>query len=271
METIETGLQIKTVTVSGRALRVGIRPGNPDKTPLLFFNGIGANIELLAHFVESLDDVEVIIFDIPGTGESPAPVLPYSMAEMVVLTANLLDKLGYHNQLDVMGLSWGGSMAQEFVHLYPERCRCLILAAATSGVTMVPGALPVLGKMLSVRRYIDPEYMIEIGGELYGGALRDNPELIRNHVSKVKKPAIRGYLYQLLAIMNWSSLVWLKDIKQPTMVIHGTDDPIVPFENACFAAKRIPNASLHVVDDGHLFLISRPAEIAKAVCKFLSN
>ncbi|BAW19243.1 hypothetical protein [Ralstonia phage RP31] len=269
MDTIKNGIQIRTEVVGNQTLRVGIRAGNPAKAPLLLFNGIGANIEILAHFVDLFDDIEVIIFDIPGTGESPTPLVPYHLAAMAVLANNLLDHLGYAQQVDVMGISWGGALAQEFAYLYPERCRKLVLAATTPGIGMVPGSISVISKMLNPKRYTNPEYMTEIGGELYGGDFRDNPELIKEHASHLKRPELRGYVYQLMAIMNWSSLRWLGTLKQKTLIMHGSDDPIVPLANAEIMASRIPDSTLHVVDDGHLFLVSRAAESTATIREFL--
>ena len=51
--------------------------------------------------------------------------------------------------------------------------------------------------------------------------------------------------------------------------MHGNDDPIVPLTNAKILAARIPDATLYVIDDGHLFLISRAKEVAPVVRKFL--
>jgi pimeloyl-ACP methyl ester carboxylesterase len=68
---------MRTVTVRGRSLRVAVRGGNPQWPPLLLCNGIGASLELLQPFVDALDlRREVVRFDMPGIGGSPAPVVP---------------------------------------------------------------------------------------------------------------------------------------------------------------------------------------------------
>jgi pimeloyl-ACP methyl ester carboxylesterase len=75
----------------------------------------------------------------------------------------------------------------------------------------------------------------------------------------------------LYAISGWSSLLWLSRLSQPTLVLAGDDDPIVPLVNGRILARRIPNARLHVVPGGgHLFLLERPAELASLVVAFLS-
>ncbi|QQX86025.1 poly(3-hydroxyalkanoate) depolymerase [Cupriavidus necator] len=262
-------MHVQTVDLDGQQLKVGIRPGSDAGPPLLIFNGIGANLELLEPFVDALAGVEVIIFDVPGAGGSPVPLMPYRFSNLCVLADRLLSHLGYVGQVDTLGVSWGGALAQEFARLYPQRCRRLVLAATSPGVIMVPGKLSVLSKMIGVRRYSDPEYLRRVGADLYGGAFRDDPALLDEHGRHMQPPRGRGYLYQLLAAWGWSSLPWLGAVRQPTLVMHGADDPIVPLVNARILAARIPNAELHVLDDGHLFLVTGAENTARVVGAFL--
>jgi poly(3-hydroxyalkanoate) depolymerase len=266
-----SGMEIRNVDVNGQRLRVGIQHGWTDAPPLLICNGVGANIELVAPFVAAMAGVEIVIFDIPGVGGSPTPVLPYRFSSLAILANKLLFQLGYRGRVDVLGLSWGGAFAQQFAHSYPERCRRLILAATSAGVVMVPGRLSVLSKMISPRRYSDPEYFRAIGGSLYGGACRRNPELLKEHIRHIRPPRWPGYLYQLFAGCGWTSVLWLGALRQPTLIMHGDDDPIVPLVNAKILALLIRKAKLYVIDDGHLFLVSRARECAAVVRKFLSE
>ncbi|WNC93428.1 poly(3-hydroxyalkanoate) depolymerase [Paraburkholderia sp. FT54] len=263
------GMQIQMVDVNGQLLRVATRQGSDASPPLLIFNGIGANLELVEPFVTALDDVSVIIFDVPGVGGSPAPVVPYRFSTLSVLSERLLSRLGYDGPVDVLGVSWGGALAQQFARLYPVRCRRLILAATSPGVVMVPAKLSVLSKLIGPRRYTDPAYLQEVGAEIYGGAYRRDPSLLRDHSRHIQAPRGRGYLYQLLAAAGWSSLPWLGALRQTTLVMHGNDDPIVPLTNAKILAARIRQATLYVIDDGHLFLVTRAREVAPVVRRFL--
>jgi poly(3-hydroxyalkanoate) depolymerase len=264
-----TSLQIQTIDLDGQLLRVGLREGSDASPPLLLFNGIGANLELVEPFVEALEDVSIVIFDVPGVGGSPAPLVPYRFSTLSVLADKLLTRLGFDGPVDVLGVSWGGALAQQFAHLYPVRCRRLILAATSPGVIMVPAKLSVLSKLIGPRRYTDPAYMQQVGAEIYGGAYRRDPSLLREHSRHIQAPRGRGYLYQLLAASGWSSLPWLHGLRQRTLVLHGNDDPIVPLTNAKILAARIRDATLHVIDDGHLFLITRAQEVAPLVRRFL--
>src|SRR5262245_54643090 len=150
-------------------LRVGIRPGDKGRRPLLIFNGIGANIELVEPFLDAFQGPEVLVFDMPGVGGSPAPRLPYRPSTMARLTARLLDQLG-HAQVDVLGVSWGGAPAQQFAFQQARRCFRLVLAATSPGHLMIPGRLTTLLKMATPRRYKDPDYMGRFAGDIYGGA-----------------------------------------------------------------------------------------------------
>ncbi|WP_179404421.1 poly(3-hydroxyalkanoate) depolymerase [Burkholderia guangdongensis] len=264
-----SGMQIRMVDLDGRMLRVATRQGSDASPPLLIFNGIGANLELVEPFVTALDDVSVVIFDIPGVGGSPAPIVPYRFSTLAVLADKLLSRLGYDGPVDVLGVSWGGALAQQFAHLYPVRCRRLILAATSPGVIMVPAKLSVLSKLVGPRRYTDPDYLRQVGAEIYGGAYRRDPALLNEHRRHIQAPRGRGYLYQLLAATGWSSLPWLGGLRQTTLVMHGDDDPIVPLVNAKILAARIRRATLHVIDDGHLFLVTRAKEVAPVIRGFL--
>ena len=264
-----SGMQTQSIDVDGQIVRVGVRHGSDASPPLLVFNGIGANLELVEPFVAALGDVGVIIFDIPGVGGSPAPLAPYRFSTLSVLADKLLRRLGHDGPVDVLGVSWGGALAQQFARQYPERCRRLILAATSAGVLMVPAKISVLSKLIGPRRYTDPAYLQRVGPQIYGGAYRRDPDLLREHSRHIQPPRGRGYLYQLMAAWGWTSLHWLCTLRQPTLVMHGNDDPIVPLSNAKILAARIRNAELSVIDDGHLFLITRAREVAPVVRAFL--
>ena len=263
-----SALQIDLHEVGGQMLRVGVRPGDTARPPLLLFNGIGASIELVEPFLDALDGPEAIVFDVPGVGGSPAPALPYRPSMLARLSARLLDQLG-HERVDVLGVSWGGALAQQFAFQHSGRCRRLVLAATSPGHLMIPGRPTVLMKMLSPRRYKDAEYMKRIAGDIYGGALRNAPERVREHLRNMRSASDYGYYLQLAAAFGWTSLPWLRLLPQPTLVMAGTDDPLVPAINGRILAGLIPDARLVTIDDGHLFLVTSAPQSARIVAEFL--
>ena len=182
-----------------------------------------------------------------------------------------LGELGYNGAVDALGVSWGGALAQTFAFQFPTHCRKLVLASTSPGALMVPGRPSVLAKLVSPRRYVDPDFLHAFGGEIYGGAFRSDPDLLRRHAQALWAPSNRGYLYQLIAAAGWTSLPWLPLLPQPTLVMHGSDDPIVPLINARILSALIRRAELHVVDDGHMFLVSKAQDVAPVVHRFLDE
>src|SRR5215467_797851 len=113
---------IRAITVKGQRLRVIVRPGDGVRTPLLLMSGLGAELEVFQQILDELDPtLEVIAFDVPGIGGSPPPVLPYNPASLACLVACMLDALGCE-QVDVLGVSWGGWLAQQFAFQHSSRC-----------------------------------------------------------------------------------------------------------------------------------------------------
>lgn len=263
-------IETRQIAIDGQLLQVAIRHNCSWRPPLLLFNGIGANWELAKPFLEALTSTTAIIFDVPGIGGSPRPLLPYRPSRLARLAAGLVAELGYA-EIDVAGVSWGGGIAQQFAHQYPKLCRKLVLAATAPGVTMVPGDPSVLWKMLTPRRYTDTAYMKRIAADVYGGAFRNDPSLIGRHVAAVHGARNFGYLYQLLALAGWTSLPWLWSLPQPTLVMMGRDDPLVPPVNGRILAALIPDAELRIIDDGHLFIVTQPAQTAAAIEAFLTE
>lgn len=213
----------------------------------------------------------MIRFDVPGVGGSPAPVWPYSYASLASRVGALVNALG-HDRVDVLGYSWGGGLAQQFAASQPQRCRRLVLAATGTGAVMVPAHPRVLARMLTPRRHRDPGYAASVAGTLYGGTMRADPRraarALRAHTGS---GSTRGYLYQLLAVGTWTSMLALKAIRQPTLVLAGEDDPLVRVVNARILARGIPRARLHLYRGGHLALLTEAAELAPVVDAFLAE
>jgi poly(3-hydroxyalkanoate) depolymerase len=259
---------IRTLHVAGQDLRVAML-GPPDaERTLLAFNGIGASLETVAPFAERFRRTRIVTFDVPGVGGSPAPTVPYRLSWLSRLAGRLLDQLGIA-VVDVFGVSWGGGLAQQFVHDHPERSGTLTLAATSAGFVMVPGDPRVLAKLATPRRYADPDYMMRVGPDIYGGQLRWDRHRLEEHAAALQRGSSRGYLFQLLAAVGWTSWLWLPQMKLPVLIMMGRDDPIVPVVNGRILASRLPNARLEVVGSGHLFILTHPEEAARTIEQFI--
>ena len=118
----------------------------------MLVSGLGANVEMWTPFRRSLGARHTIAFDAPGTGESSTPLRPLCMRELGAVTLGLLDALGY-DEVDVLGYSFGGAIAQEMARAAPGRIHRLVLAATSCGWGSVPGDPFAMLAMLTPSRY----------------------------------------------------------------------------------------------------------------------
>jgi poly(3-hydroxyalkanoate) depolymerase len=260
------------VTVGGMQLRVSLRPAalpGTDRPPLLLCNGIGAPIEMWTPFRDPLGR-PTIAFDAPGVGESSVPLIPPTVGGVARLVLQALDRLDVPT-VDVLGVSWGGALAQEIAHHGGDRVRRLVLCATMAGGFPVPGDPKVLAILATPLRYWSPSYLDRVAPTLYDPEVAANPEMMahQRRARFTRAPSSRGYVWQMLALRRFASLLWLHRLRQPTLVLMGRSDRIVPVANGRILAGRIPNARLEVVDGGHLFLLTHPGPMAARVNAFL--
>ena len=71
--------------------------------------------------------------------------------------------------------------------------------------------------------------------------------------------------------MYWTSIHWLHRLTQPTLILAGSDDPIIPLVNMRILASLIPNSRLSVIDDGHLFLVTQAKTVTPQITAFLKE
>jgi len=271
-------LNVRSIAVGRQVLRVDVRPprrslrpGRRRAAPLLLINGIGASLELLQPLVDELDPaLEVIRFDAPGVGGSPLPLRPYRFGGLCGLIARMLTVLG-HDHADVLGISWGGGVAQHLAVFQRARCRRLVLVSTATGSLMVPASPAVLVRMVTPRRYLDRGYLERAAADLYGGTARTDPARVTAAMHADNRVgSARGYLYQIVAGAGWTSLPFLPLVRQPTLIMSGDDDPIIPLANARLMHRLIPDSRLHVYHGGHLSLVTEAAQLAPVVDSFLT-
>ena len=265
--------RVRTISVRGITARISVRPGvGPfvNEPPLLLCNGIGVSFEVLQPLVDALDPRRgVVRFDVPGVGGSAPPPTPYPIAALASWVTRLMADLG-HQRFDVLGLSWGGGLAQQLAVQSWRRVRRVVLVATGTGVLMVPAHPSVLLKMSTPRRHRDPAYAASIAAEIYGGTMRTDPEKGARLLHSVTRSGPRrGYYYQLGAMAGWSSLPFLRLLRQPTLVMGGDDDPIIPAANPRLQARLIPRARLHLYEGGHLDIVTEAESLVPVVEEFL--
>jgi pimeloyl-ACP methyl ester carboxylesterase len=233
---------ISSEHVYGLSLRVARwREGTPG-VPLLFLNGIGADLAAAAPLLAQIHGREVWTLDMPGVGGSPDALLPYGAPTIAAVVMEVADRLG-HKVIDVAGFSWGGALAQQIAIQFPGRVRRLVLMATT----------PVMG------------------APGIGWAAMFDDDMLASGL-KIQTATPLGIAYQSAAMMGWSSVGFLSGLKNlPALVLMGEQDGVMP---ACYGemlADQIEDAVLEMVPGSHLFPFTHAAAIAARISAFLDS
>ena len=137
------------------------------------------------------------------------------------------------------------------------------------GIGMVPGRPAVLSKLLTPRRFPDHDYAASVAAELYGGSARTDISMAKLlRARQLLAGSAVGYAQQLLAASAWSSLFALPLIRQPTLIVAGTDDSIVPVVNARMMGRLLPHVAMHLHDGGHVDLLADAAAFTPLIESF---
>ena len=224
---------------------------------------------LSAHF-------EVLAYDQRGVGQSSIPEGPYSMADYADDAAHLLSAVGWDEAL-VLGISFGGMVAQELALRHRKRVRKLALACTSSGGE--GGSSYPLHELADLEGEDSVVRHLELADTRFDKAWREeNPDdfdgLVkllagRAEVGKGEPRRVEGHALQLDARRRHNTWGRLDQITCPTLVTAGRYDGIAPPDNSERMASAIPNAQLRVFDGGHLFLLQDPAAFA-AIIEFLA-
>ena len=256
------------VNVKGQRLWTSIQ-GKGESVPLLLIMGFGGNLELWRPFRRALGPYETIAFDLPGMGRSPVARRPLRARAVADLVLGLLDELGY-DQVDVLGVSMGGGLAQQLAHQAPHRVRKLILCATTVGAGGLPGDPRVLLPLLNP---VGAARFISQAMRGFYTAQRSDPELRADLLRFMRTSRPSGYasLAQLYAVTGWTSLPWVRSLHLPTLVMAGDDDHVVPPFNSRLLNRLIKGSRLYTVKGGgHLFLGFQAGEAAGVIREFLT-
>ncbi len=243
---------------------------------VLFFNGSGATLQTTELLIRSLSkECEVLAHDQRGLGLTSIPEGPYTMAQYAADAVALLDHVGWKT-CSVIGISFGGMVAQEFAVTFPKRVERLALlctSAGGSGGSSYP--LHELGGLSSDER---ASKMVTLSDT------RFTPEWLASHPSdaqmmkmrneqaaNVKSASvIRGERLQLVARAGHDVVNRLHMISCPTFVAAGKFDGIAPPVNSEAIIERISDATLSVYEGGHMFLAQDPTAI-REIRPFLST
>lgn len=228
---------------------------------LLFFNGSGATLASSGPLIWSFADrFDIVAHDQRGLGRTAIPPGPYSMADYAADAAALLDHLGWET-CRVVGVSFGGMVAQEFAVTWPERVERLALVCTSpggAGGTSYPlhqlAELPEAERNAIGVRILDtrftPEWLEEHPAD------RAVVEVMAARRSEPKSAGqLRGENEQIQARRHHDVASRLSRIGCPTFVACGRYDGIAPLSNGEWIAAHVAGADLRVYEGGHVFFL----------------
>ena len=246
--------------------------------PLLLIMGLSLNSKSWFRTLPVLSEhFKVIVFDNRGTGLSDKPNSPYSIEQMAEDARCVLDAAGV-DTAHVYGISMGGMIAQRLALKYPSRVRSLVLGCTTSGgVNHVQPGADVSMLMLSRGSSVTtPEEMAWATTPiLYSQSFIENQrELVAEDIQKrIEIPVLPyAYILQLQACLTHDTSNEIEQITVPTLVIHGDEDRLVPYQNGLTLAEKIPNAEfLTIQGAGHIYVTEANDRVNERVLDFLKK
>ena len=228
---------------------------------LLFFNGSGATLATTGPLIWSFADrCDVVAYDQRGLGRTAIPPGPYAMADYAADAAALLDHLGWET-CRVIGVSFGGMVAQEFAVTWPLRVERLALVCTSPGGA--GGASYPLHELLDRpaaeraaigMRILDTRFTPEWLADHRNDRVLTEMMAARNEMPRSDEQR-RGETEQLGARRRHDVSGRLSAITCPTLVACGRYDGIAPLANGEWIASHIAGAELRIYEGGHVFFM----------------
>ena len=250
--------------------------GDPDGPIVLLLEGLGYGRWMWRWLAEALaDDYEVLRPDNRGTGDSDVPEGPYSAAEMAADAAAVLDDRGV-DAVHVCGASMGGMIAQELALADDRVASLTLLCTSPGGDEAAPTPPEVQEHIFSAPEDADPRERIRYLMEpaVSEGFYEREPELVDRIVDwRLAGDATpTGREAQAAAVAAFDASDRLDDLSVPTLVLHGTEDRVLPVENADLLAELLPHAEVDLFEGGpHLFFVEERERVNDRVRSFLSE
>jgi len=215
----------------------------------------------------------VILYDHRGVGRSAPLEGPFTIADLAGDALGLVERLGLE-RVDLLGFSMGGMIAQEVAINDPQRVGRLVLAATfAGGRNSLPTPRETAERLGGALQSGNRELALRTAWELNISAARlADEELWQRFLAIGRRRVVPLAVIQrqLEAILRFDAYDRLPEISAPTLVIHGTEDRMLPVGNGEILAGRIPGARLAKLEGvGHLFFWEEPQRSAQLVLDHL--
>ena len=263
-----------TITANGIEINYEIKGQGPSLTMILGMEGSIRQWEWMADILS--DTFQVITFDNRGAGKSDKPDIEYSTEMLAKDTFCLLEELKIKNS-HILGISFGGMIAQRFALMFPGITNRLVLGATMPSFNHFPPSPETVESFQSSALVPIPE-SVQIVEKLFYSKefFQKEPALaakVREIMITEKEEQTIDILYrQIGAGMEHNTSGVVSNITSPTLIICGEKDLIAPIENSRFLAAEIPNSTLIELSGGyHAFWIERADEACEIITNFLKQ
>ena len=254
-----------------------VTAGAPAPATLLFISGTGGDLRNKPNAMDGplAKHFDMVAYDQRGLGQTSKPDRPYTMAEYADDAAALMDALGWATA-HVVGVSFGGMVAQELALRHPARIRRLVLACTS------PGGAGGSSYPLHEVQHLDPiaraQHLIPImDTRRTPDWIAANPETYDQFVAFASNDPYKdepghpmGQRRQLEARQHHDTWERLSQITCPTLVCGGKYDGQALPETQLKMMERLPNATLKMFEGGHMFMI-QDREAFAAMVAFLDG
>ena len=234
-----------------------------DGEPILLIMGLGLSGGAWWRTVPILSQTSrVITFDNRGVGRSASPTYAYTTESMADDAAAVLDAAGV-DRAHVYGISLGGMVAQQLALRHPDRVRSLVLGATHPGGSHVAAPAREVLEFFRRRSELPQEEAAWASVPYnYGRRCRhEHPDRIAQDIElRLTHPfPAEAYRAQLYAAAMHNCYGRLSRLAVPTLVVHGSEDRLIPVRNAELLAGQIPGARLRILEEtGHLYPTEEP-------------
>jgi pimeloyl-ACP methyl ester carboxylesterase len=268
------------IPVNGMEVHYRDEGKQTDSIPIVLIHGTGSSLHTFDVWADKLKESNrVVRMDLPAYGlTGPFPDANYSMRNYSSFITDFLTALGIKKCV-LVGNSLGGQIAWNFTIEEPNMVEKLILIDAagypkiskSEPIAFKVAKLPVLNELLI---YVTPRFLVRASVEnVYYDTSKVTDVLVDRYFELTLREGNRqAFVDRINTSVDSVTYKQIKNIQQPTLILWGANDLLIPLENGYKFKKELPNNSMVILDDtGHTPMEERPVESLKPVVDFLKN
>jgi len=268
------------IPIDGMEVHFRDEGNKADSIPIVLIHGTGSSLHTFDDWARNLkEDYRVIRMDLPAYGlTGPFPDRNYTIDHYVIFIKDFLAALGI-KKCRLGGNSLGGNIAWNFTLQYPDMVDKLILIDAAgypASSKSIPVAfkiarIPVLNNLFT---YISPHFIVESSVKnVYADKTKVTDAIVDRYFELSLRKGNRQAFVDRLSFQDVANAhLKIKDIRQPTLVLWGDEDLLIPIEKAYLFHEDLPNDTLVVIkNSGHIPMEESPIESLQALRSFLKN